>query len=264
MKSLEEHRSIQTIAEEAGSFDESRRRFTKSGLVVSSVLLTLASRPSFGGTGWGGGKTKVGLGGGKVCRSPSGMLSGNLSHHGKHSGGGGKTCDYWTSNCYSWPTHCYDNFSSHFDCTHASNCSHDSQNYPYTVLDILCRKHVGYVQTYTKNNNYGSYSYNYFGTRYCNQNGYDASAYNNLDCPDFSPYKSIDSNCDVDTLGQYCVAALLNCRAGYTPYLTEETVKAIFSECKSKGYFQPTAGVHWTPSQCVSYLQSTQDCTYWA
>ena len=279
-----EQQLLQDIADQTELVDESRRHFTKSGLVVSGVLLTLVSRPSLGGGG--------GYGGGHVCKSPSGFLSGNLSHHGSHQHGGGKSCDYWRTNCHSWgSTHCDSHFSGDFDCSHASKCSHDSKNNPYTLLDILCRKHVGYVQNYSYSGGGSSYSgggssyggggssyggggssygggswgYSYGGNyRTCDQNGYDKTAYNNLACPDFTPYKDVDSDCDIDTLGMHCVAATLNCRNGYTPFLKEETVKAIFKECKAKGYFEPTAGVHWSVSKCVDYIKSTQDCTYYS
>jgi hypothetical protein len=62
-------------------------------------------------------------------------------------------------------------------------------------------------------------------------------------------------------LGQHCVAAVLNCRAGYTPFLKESTCKDMFNSCRSKGYFNPTAGVQWNASQCVTYLKSTENCT---
>ncbi len=260
---MEEHHLPQDVANQVKSIDESRRRFAKSGLVVSGVLLTLASRPSLGWSGGGGGTT----GGGKVGRSPSGFCSGNLSSHNKHPGGTGQTCDHWMAYCYSWPsTSCADHFSSHFDCSHDSKCSHNSQNQPYTLLDILCRKHVGWAQNYSYDKYSKGYKYSYYGTRDCDYRGYDGKVYNynSLRCPDYSVYKNVDSNCDTDTLGQYCVAALLSCRGGYTPYLNEETVKSMFRDCKSKGYFEPTAGVHWTSSQCVDYIKATQQCTSWA
>ncbi len=46
--------------------DSSRRRFTKSGLAATGVILTLASRPVLANT---------------FCRSPSGHMSGNTSAH---------------------------------------------------------------------------------------------------------------------------------------------------------------------------------------
>ncbi len=79
--SMEEHHLPQDVANQTDSIDESRRRFTKSGLVVSGVLLTLASRPS--------------LGGGFVCHTPSGFCSANLSTHGTQQYCSGLTPGYW-------------------------------------------------------------------------------------------------------------------------------------------------------------------------
>lgn len=79
--SMEEHHLPQDVTHQTNSVDESRRRFTKSGLVVSGVLLTLASRPS--------------LGGGLACKSPSGFSSANLSHHGSQQTCSGLTPGYW-------------------------------------------------------------------------------------------------------------------------------------------------------------------------
>lgn len=79
--------------------DESRRRFTKSGLAVSGVLLTLASRPVLGAV---------------QCQSPSGFISGNVSTHGEILYCDGGTPGYWgtnvlppkntkSSNYHQWP-----------------------------------------------------------------------------------------------------------------------------------------------------------------
>lgn len=72
--------------------DESRRRFTKAGVVASGVLFTLGSQPVLG-TGW-------------VCKSPSGFLSGNLSNHGTPKTCSGRTPGYWqtrTQDKHKWP-----------------------------------------------------------------------------------------------------------------------------------------------------------------
>ena len=63
---------------------------------------------------------------------------------------------------------------------------------------------------------------------------------------------------DKDNLGSHIVAALLNAAAGKTTgVLTVEKVKTMWTECQTKGYFEPIAGVKWTPAQVVAYLQST-------
>lgn len=77
------------LAEQTKSVDESRRRFTKSGLAISGVILTLASRPVLGDF---------------VCKSPSGFLSGNVSAHGTPLLCSGLTPGYWGNHPEAWPS----------------------------------------------------------------------------------------------------------------------------------------------------------------
>ncbi len=59
-------------------------------------------------------------------------------------------------------------------------------------------------------------------------------------------------------LGRHIVAALLNAAEGWTSgVLSVNQVKNIWHEYKTKGYFEPTAGVHWDSAQITDYLQST-------
>lgn len=94
--------------------NESRRRFGKSGLAVSGVLATLASRPVLGC---------------EVCKSPSGFLSGNLSTHGKPPLCEGRSPGYWKTHT-NWPVAnrktC--KFSSVFTCRRGS---------PYSSVTML-------------------------------------------------------------------------------------------------------------------------------
>lgn len=63
---------------------------------------------------------------------------------------------------------------------------------------------------------------------------------------------------DKDNLGSHIVAALLNAASGKTNgVLTVAKVKTMWSECQIKGYFEPLAGVKWSPAQVVAYLQTT-------
>lgn len=59
------------------------------------------------------------------------------------------------------------------------------------------------------------------------------------------------------TLGRYTAAALLNARLGLTPVLTETTVRAMWNDLLTRGYFEPTAGVRWGSAQIVAYLKTT-------
>lgn len=74
--------------EQSKSVDESRRRFAQSSLIVSGVILTLASRPVLGAT----------------CQSPSGFVSGNVSNHGTPTTCSGRTPGYWGTHPEVWPT----------------------------------------------------------------------------------------------------------------------------------------------------------------
>jgi len=278
--------SLQDIAGQSQSVDESRRRFTKSGLLASGVLLTLASRPSLGGG--------TVYGAGQVCKSPSGFLSGNLSHHGKPHGGGGHSCDYWKSHCSSsdWgkcdrsKNFCDEfgfshNNNSHYGCkvtyynkntygSYSKSTSGSAKTYdvdgssslyvPYTCLDILSLCHAGHTASGYKS----SCDVTLTSDRYGRVTGVKNNCYSSTSCPDLTTCRSIGTGADMDHLAQHCMKSLLNCRAGLTPFLAESTVKSIYNECRTKGYFQPTAGVQWTPSQCVSYLKSTEDCTYYS
>ena len=58
-------------------------------------------------------------------------------------------------------------------------------------------------------------------------------------------------------LGRYIVAALLNARAGRTPVLDEYGVRTMWNDVVSRGYYEPTGGVQWGPSQIVAYLRTT-------
>src|SRR5690606_27745011 len=80
-------RSTQQPIQGAGRVNQSRRRFGKSGLAVTGVLATLASRPVLG--------TDL------VCKSPSGFLSGNLSTHGPAPVCAGRSPGYWKN--HKWP-----------------------------------------------------------------------------------------------------------------------------------------------------------------
>ncbi|MES2072199.1 MAG: hypothetical protein V4488_17720 [Pseudomonadota bacterium] len=75
----------QQLVEKAAFAGESRRRFTKSGLAASGVLVTLASRPALGCT---------------IKVAPSVYCSGNTSGHGPATSvTSGCPPSYWQDNC---------------------------------------------------------------------------------------------------------------------------------------------------------------------
>ncbi len=170
--------------DQSKSVDESRRRFTKSGVAASGVLLTLASRPALGDV---------------VCKSPSGFLSGNQSSHGTPPICQGRSPGYWKEHVGSWPVPPGTKFINVF------HCSHSSVYAKYTLLQLV------------------------------------------------NPQSD-----DKNKLGMHLVAAFLNARMGWTPFLKEETIIAMFTEWAATGTFSPTATVYWNAAQIVDYLTATQ------
>lgn len=163
--------------------NDSRRRFTTSGLAASGVLLTLASRSVMGQT----------------AQTPSGFASGNNSVHCQQSITQGRSPGYWKNYPKMWPLPPTTKFSSVFACTPKSAYRN------FTMMDLLT------PQTADKNN-----------------------------------------------LGMHLVAALLNARMGWTPFLTEERIRSMFSEWQNTGHFSPKVNTYWNNAQIVTYLKSTQ------
>jgi hypothetical protein len=54
----------------------------------------------------------------------------------------------------------------------------------------------------------------------------------------------------------YLCAALLNAALGLTPPLTETRIVDMCLEYETKGYFEPTAGVHWFEGDIIFYLEN--------
>lgn len=196
---MEKDQLPETTNAQTTSVDESRRRFTKSGLAASGVLLTMTSRPVLGG-GTNRPPTKTGE---KCCRAPSAWMSGDKSVHGPEPVCDGKSPTWW-KNCSpnKWPVSASDKFPKHF------SCGANAKSYDFPLIQVC-------------DNNFAR----------------------------FIPLAELCSR---------LVAAYLNCKSGRTPFLKEETVRAMFVECTTKGTFSPTAGVEWSVSECVEYLTATQ------
>lgn len=80
------HQNVDELAQ-LSEPNNSRRSFSKAGLVASGVLLTLGSRPVLGEL---------------VCKTPSGFESGNLSFHGTPITCAGRLPSYYI-NQTDWP-----------------------------------------------------------------------------------------------------------------------------------------------------------------
>ena len=62
---------------------------------------------------------------------------------------------------------------------------------------------------------------------------------------------------DRDNFGMHLVAAYLNFMSGKSPFLDVSRLQSMWTEIRSRGYFEPTAGVKWYRQQCVAYIQKT-------
>jgi hypothetical protein len=174
---------------QTSSVDESRRRFTKSGLAASGVLLTITSRSVLGG----------GNDGLLTCKSPSGWISGNNSVHGEPPVCMGRSPGYWRNHSEKWPIALDTKFQAIFD------CNSTSAYFDHNLFEL------------------------------CTPQKYDQNK-----------------------LARHLVAAYLNAISGWTPFLPIATIKAMFTEWQSYGFFTPTAGVNWYADQIVEYLTATQ------
>jgi len=162
-----------------------------------------------------------GGGGGGMCQAPSDALSGNLSHPGQN----GKTCtgkppSYWcqSQSFCNWQLPCQPK---------------DTGSSGYTC-GAFKAKATPFHSTITMFN----------GTQFGTKTMFDVMNQN-------------QNNSGYQKLGCYISAALLNCKAGWTPVLSQSDVQGMWNEYCSKGYFEPSAGVQWGPDQIVSYLLTT-------
>lgn len=164
------------------------------------------------------------------CTSASSAASGNLSQHGTPTQCTGRTPGYWKNpesrgSGKLWP----DGYEQG-TCS-GGGCSSSPENW------------VGGTAFHPE----------FFGSKF--KIGDQSLSMNQVMILNNSTYLGIT---DEHNLGSHIVAALLNAASGKTDgVLTIATVKAMWSECQTKGYFEPMAGVQWTPAQVVAYLKTT-------
>lgn len=222
--------------------DIARRNFTKTGLAVSGVLLTLNSRSA--------------LGGNLACHSPSGFLSGNASAHGIQPSCNGLSPGYWGTHPEQWPAPYQagkcggsaSNASSQESTSKSSGSDSSSKSsgpdaapQPSKSLNLnACTKASDWIE-----------GTNFRDVFNCYGNGAIYAQYSMMQVI------WLTGNQDPYQLGAHLVAAMLNLKAGYTPVLTESVLLGIYNEWNRKGYFEPTAGVQWYAPDIVAYLQST-------
>jgi hypothetical protein len=219
---------------------ESRRRFAASGLAVSGVILTLASRPVLGDA---------------FCLSPSGFISGNTSQHGE--------CPIPVAlSAASLVTNPDETFIGVFPLSLPEN-SYNSRllsamlttPWPDPPAAIVSAP----VQQVQKGK-LGAASYMLSsGSSSLSQKGkgkgtstYTTTTPTSATAPPNPPLQTQE-------LLKHLVIALLRARSGATPFLTEPTIQSMFYEWQTGGTFSPTAGVTWNASQIIEYLSLTQN-----
>lgn len=210
--------SAQIDAVDAGvTINKSRRRLTGAGVGVSAIF-TLASRPVLA----------------IQCVAASAAASGNLSQHGTPPQCVGRTPGFWkvAQHRTEWPS-------------------------PYqqgTASSSVNAFGNGGSSSSPSNWSGGTaFHPEFYGTKFMANN--KSLTMNQVMVMNDSSYLGIT---DKDNLGAHVAAALLNAVSGKTPgVLTVEKVKTMWSECQTKGYFEPIAGVKWSPAQVVAYLKTT-------
>lgn len=199
------------------TINKSRRRLAGAGLGVSAIF-TLASRPVLA----------------VQCVAASAAASGNLSHHGTPPQCDGRTPSFWSAsqNKTEWP-------STYQQGTESSNVQ--------GAMD------VGGSSSPANWSGGTTFHPEFDGTKFMAND--QSLTMNQVMVMNNNSYLGLT---DRVNLGAYCVAALLNVASGRTPdVLTVEKVKTIWSECQTKGYFEPIAGVKWSPAQVVAYFKTT-------
>ncbi len=211
----------QDASSPAQSVDESRRRFGKSGLAASGVILTLASQPVLGQ--W-------------ACQSPSGFQSGNVSPHGQPPLCSGRTPGYWQAPNKNWP--------SPYTAGTCTNKKSPSSNNPVDWTGGTAFSSVF---------DCGIYGAIYKSACLPVKDG-PCKQTNPLS---FMQVILLWGYNDNYQLGAHIVAALLNAKKGWTPVLTEQAVKDMFNEWAAKGYYEPSANIKWSAADIVTYLKTT-------
>jgi hypothetical protein len=182
-----------------------------------SAILTLASRPVLAGQ----------------CMTPSAAVSGNLSTHGTPPECRGRSPGYWKQHPGSWPSpYQPGSCSAGHACNQVKNWSGGTPFHPTFSGSQFMADLDG-------NPNTPKTSLSLMQVMMLNNGS--------------NPWGLTDP----DNLGMHVAAALLNAKAGLTPVLSEANVINMWNEWASKGYFEPTANVHWSASQIVAYLKTT-------
>ncbi|CAH1197981.1 conserved hypothetical protein [Candidatus Nitrotoga sp. BS] len=240
---IEKQQLSQDVADKLMSSGESRRRFATSGLAVSGIILTLASRPVLGQT---------------FCMSPSGFISGNTSQHG--------ACPVPPPPVLL-PPDPNEQFLTAFplsrsDTSYNSRLLTDMLTVPWPTPQSASA--IAPVQQQVQKDQLGAASYMLAlnATPGSNSKLSKGKGTNTLTSPTVAPLATVvvePPPFQTQELLQHLVKALLRARNGATPYLTVSTIQSMFYEWQASGTFAPTAGVTWNATQIIEYLRLTQN-----
>ncbi|MFZ1547019.1 MAG: hypothetical protein WAT12_07945 [Candidatus Nitrotoga sp.] len=241
---LEKKQLSQDTADQIKISGGSRRRFTTSGLAVSGIILTLASRPVLGQTAF--------------CLSPSGFISGNTSQHG--------ACPVAGVSSALLPPDPNEQFLTAFPLS-ASNTSYNNRLLSDMLTtpwpDPQLTSVIAPVQQVQKDQ-LGAASYlstlsASSGSNSKLSKGKGKGTINSTSPTVASVNAPPNPPSQTQELLKHLVIALFRARSGATPYLTVSTIQSMFYEWQASGTFAPTAGVTWNATQIIEYLRLTQN-----
>jgi hypothetical protein len=67
------------------------------------------------------------------------------------------------------------------------------------------------------------------------------------------------ADCDPTRMAQHILAAYLNVLSGRVSFMNVESLRSVWSEWVSKGYYSPMAGQQWYANDITGYLHGTMD-----
>lgn len=219
---------------------ESRRQFATSGLAVSGIILTLASRPVLGEA---------------FCSTPSGFVSGNTSHHG--------ACPPAVISGFKSAINPDEKFIEAFPMSSLSNTSYNNRRCVDIMANVWTEPQTANVDSSVQvaKSKLGAASYmmgtrNSSGSNYLTQKGKGSNNITSSTPTTVVAPPDLPSS-ETQVLLQHLVKALYRARNGDTPYLSPATIQSMFDEWQSRGAFSPTANVDWSAAQIIDYLKQT-------
>jgi hypothetical protein len=221
-----------------------RRRLLRGGLAATPVLMTIASRPVLGST---------------VCQAASVTTSVQPSGNRPVTICSGLTPEQWKAAASSWPSPYYGGTTDSTTTTDTAGTTAATG----TVTKTASRRDMttgAITTTTTTTSGTTTTSTSTPGSAqatpyHCPTTGLGGRVYANKSMLEVLDVTQGGRN--LDSLGRYIVAALLNARAGRTPVLSESNVRSMWNDIVNRGYYEPTAGVRWTPAEIVAYIRTT-------